>query len=138
MARTLAAPLALLLLVVSCAPQAVRADEVRIFDDPAKPEKEWGYDPAWIRVPVGTTVTFTNAGVVYHTVTSSEGRVIIPLPTSAGASPAAASFGRAFDVGASPAERVTIHFDTVGRFEYHCGVHPDMRGVVEVCDGACR
>lgn len=127
---------ALALVAVTCgAPAAgpARTDRVRIFDIPGKPEKEWGYDPGWIRVPAGTTVTFTNGGAVFHTVTSSEARVIVPLPTSP-----AASAGRAFDVGADPGETVTLRFEVAGTWPYHCGVHPDMKGVVEVCDGACR
>lgn len=104
--------------LAACGPQAVRTDQVRIFDDPSKPEKEWGYDPRAIQVARGTTVTFTNAGVVFHTVTSD-------------AAP------RAFDAGANPKEQVTITFDKPGTWEYHCGVHPDMKGVVHVCDGAC-
>lgn len=128
--------LALLAIVASCAPQGpARTDHVRIFDDPNKPEREWGYAPAWIKVPLGTTVTFTNQGAVFHTVTSSgDARVIFPPPTS----PAQTPSGRAFDIGASPGERVTLRFDKPGTWEYHCGIHPDMKGIVEVCDGACR
>jgi plastocyanin len=111
----------------------VLTDKVRMFDIPGKPESEWGYDPREIRVPSGTTVTFTNTGVVFHTVTADAGRVILPLPTSASAPP-----GRAFDIGADAGVQVTIRFDTPGVWPYHCGVHPDMKGVVHVCDGACR
>src|SRR5574341_1705235 len=88
-----------LLLAAACAPQPVRTDQVRMFDDPAKPEKEWGYEPRAIQVASGTTVTFTNTGVVFHTVTSD-------------AAP------RAFDAGANPKEKVTITFDKPGTWEY--------------------
>jgi len=115
MARVL---LVLLAVVVACAPQAARTDQVRIFDDPAKPEKDWGYEPRAIQVSRGATVTFTNAGAVFHTATAD-------------AAP------RAFDAGASPKEKATITFDKAGTWGYHCGVHPDMKGVVHVCDGAC-
>lgn len=112
--------LAIAVVAVSCGgPQAVRTDRVRVFDDLAKPEKEWGYDPSVIQVASGTTVTFTNSGAVFHTVTSDD-------PT------------RAFDKGLDPKEQVTIRFDKAGTWNYHCGVHPDMKGVVQVCDGACR
>ncbi|MGH2376871.1 MAG: cupredoxin domain-containing protein [Candidatus Limnocylindria bacterium] len=94
-------------------------DQVRIFDIVGRPESEWGYDPREIRVASGTTVTFTNDGDVFHTVTSD------------GAT-------RLFDVAANPGESVTLAFDEPGTFSYHCGVHPDMKGVVHVCDGECR
>lgn len=111
----------------------VLTDRVRIFDIPGKPESEWGYDPKEIRVASGTTVAFTNVGVVFHTVTADQARVIFPLPTTPAAPPA-----RAFDAGADAGEVVTIRFDSPGIWPYHCGVHPDMKGVVHVCDGACR
>ncbi len=119
MPRSIRVLAAVLLLVAACAPQPTRTDQVRMLDDPAKPEKEWGYEPRAIQVASGTTVTFTNAGVVFHTVTAD-------------AAP------RAFDGGANPKEKVTITFDKPGTWEYHCGVHPDMKGVVHVCDGQCK
>jgi plastocyanin len=123
-------------LITACAPTGpVATDKVKMFDDVTKPEKDWGYDPRSIRVPLNTTVTFTNAGAVYHTVTADVGRLVLPLP---GANAPAHAAGRAFDVGASPGERFTIVFDQAGAWPYHCGVHPDMKGVVEVCDGACK
>jgi plastocyanin len=94
-------------------------DKVRIFDKAGRPETEWGYDPREIRVASGTTVTFTNAGIIFHTVTSDAAQ-------------------RAFDVSANPGESVTLAFDEAGTFPYHCGVHPSMKGVVHVCDGECR
>lgn len=122
MPRLIAPSLALLVFLAACAPSrpvGVRTDKVRVFDDPAKPEKDWGYDPRTIEVAKGTSVTFTNAGAEYHTITSSD-------PT------------RAFDAGVSPKEQATIRFDKPGTWPYHCGVHPDMTGVVLVCDGACE
>lgn len=113
--------LAGLLLVGACAggQQAVRTDRVRIFDIPGRPETEWGFDPRTTRVALGTTVTFTNGGGVFHTVTSDD-------PT------------RAFDKGLDPKEQAAITFTKAGTWSYHCGVHPDMKGVVLVCDGACK
>lgn len=119
MARLLACLAVALSIASACGPQAVRTDRVRIFDIPGRPEKEWGYDPHLIQVAAGTTVTFTNSGSVFHTVTSDD-------PT------------RAFDKGVDPRVQVAIRFDNAGTWAYHCGVHPDMKGVVQVCDGACR
>ncbi len=118
--RAAAAALSLALAVTAaCGEQAVRTDHVRIFDVTGKPESDWGYDPRMVQVAKGTTVTFTNGGSVFHTVTSDDAT-------------------RAFDVGANAGERVTIVFDRAGTWPYHCGVHPDMKGVVQVCDGTCR
>lgn len=110
-----------LLVVTACTgggAAPVPTDRVRIFDAAGKPETEWGYDPKEIRVASGTTVTFTNSGAVFHTVTSD------------GAT-------RTFDLSVNAGESGTITFDRAGTFSYHCGVHPDMKGVVHVCDGAC-
>ncbi len=98
---------------------AVMTDKVRMFDMVGQPESEWGYDPKEIRVASGTTVTFTNAGVIFHTVTSDGAQ-------------------RLFDVSANPGESATLAFEKAGTFPYHCGVHPDMKGVVHVCSGECR
>ena len=114
--------LVVLSVTLSCASAgtaAVMTDKVRMFDKAGRPETEWGYDPREIRVASGTTVTFTNAGAVSHTVTSDGAQ-------------------RLFDLSANPGESVTLAFETAGAFPYHCGVHPDMKGVVNVCDGECR
>ena len=111
--------LVVLLVATACAPAPVMTDRVRMFDAVGKPETEWGYDPSEIRVALGATVTFTNSGAVFHTVTSDGAQ-------------------RTFDVGANPGESVTHTFAQAGTFPYHCGVHPAMKGVVHVCEGECR
>lgn len=97
----------------------VLTDKVRMFDRAGRPESEWGYDPKEIRVASGTSVTFTNTGLIFHTVTSDGAQ-------------------RLFDLSANPGESVTHTFAQAGTFPYHCGVHPAMKGVVHVCDGECR
>ena len=119
-ARALLAVVLLLAVAVAAGcEQGVQTDAVRIFDKPGQPENTWGYDPKQIRVARGSAVTFTNSGAVFHTVTSDDP-------------------GHPFDKGVEPGQWVTIPFDQAGTFKYHCGVHPDMKGVVHVCDGACR
>jgi plastocyanin len=97
---------------------ALRPNEVQVIE-PVGREAAWTYAPQELRVSAGTTVTFVNMGKEFHTVTSSDA-------------------GRPFDVGLDSGKRATITFDTVGAFAYHCGVHPQMTGVVRVCDGECR
>jgi len=123
--RGLSLLLTLLLTATSCAgtgtpaTQApVRTDRVEIHDSPGTPESEWGYRPREIRVPAGTAVTFVNTGREFHTVT-----------------PDAAP--RAFDIAVPAGQTVTHTFDTPGTFPYHCGLHPEMKGVLHVCDGEC-
>lgn len=114
----IACAVALVVLACGTTSQAVGTDRVRIFDDPAKPETEWGFDPRAVQVARGTTVTFTNGGTVFHTVTSEDP-------------------GRPFDIGIDVRGRGTLTFEKAGTWSYHCGIHPAMKGVVQVCDGAC-
>lgn len=95
----------------------LRPNEVQVIE-PAGKEPDWTYAPQELRVSAGTTVTFVNMGREFHTVTSSDE-------------------GRPFDVGFDSGKSATVTFDKVGVYAYHCGVHPQMKGVVRVCDGAC-
>jgi len=45
--------------------------------------------------------------------------------------------GRPFDISIDANMTVMFTFDKVGTFAYHCGIHPQMKGVIQVCDGAC-
>lgn len=94
----------------------VRTDRVEVYDNEG-PQTEWGYDPPEIEVPAGTTVTFFNSGSELHTVTEDAERL--------------------FDIATPVGESVTYTFETPGTFPYHCGLHPDMKGVIHVCDGEC-
>jgi plastocyanin len=110
-----------LIALLSCgagaAGAAPRPNEVQVIE-PAGKESAWSFAPHELRVSAGTTVTFVNLGKEFHTVTSSDE-------------------GRPFDVGLDAGKRATITFDKTGTFAYHCGVHPQMTGVVRVCAGAC-
>jgi len=99
------------------ASSTLRPNEVQVIE-PAGKEANWTYAPNELRVPAGTAVTFVNKGKEFHTVTSSDD-------------------GRPFDVGIDSGKSATVTFDKVGVYAYHCGVHPQMTGVVRVCDGAC-
>jgi plastocyanin len=94
-----------------------RPNEVQVIE-PAGKEASWTYAPKELRVAAGTTVTFVNMGKEFHTVTSSDE-------------------GRPFDIGLDSGKSATVRFEKAGVFAYHCGVHPQMTGVVRVCDGAC-
>jgi plastocyanin len=95
-----------------------RPNEVQVIE-PAGKEADWTYAPNELRVASGTTVTFVNRGREFHTITSDD-------------------TGRPFDLGIDSGKSATFRFDNVGAFAYHCGVHPQMKGLVRVCDGACN
>ena len=116
-----AAACLVLLVLAACGGATVgptlRPNEVQVIE-PVGREPAWTYAPQELRVSAGTTVKFVNMGKEFHTVTSSDE-------------------GRPFDVGLDSGKSATVTFDKVGVFAYHCGVHPQMKGVVRVCDGAC-
>ena len=94
-----------------------KPNELQVIEPPGQ-EASWTYAPAVLRVSKGTAVMIVNRGKEFHTVTSDDP-------------------GRLFDVSIDANKTVTFTFDKVGTFAYHCGVHPQMTGVIQVCDGAC-
>ncbi len=113
---------AALLAITACAgasgpARATRPDEVQVVEPAGKPDA-WSYAPQEIAVARGTTVTFVNRGKEFHTVTAD-------------------APGRPFDLSIDTNQSGTITFNDAGVFAYHCGVHPQMKGTVRVCDGAC-
>jgi plastocyanin len=72
----------------------------------------FAFQPAWISVPAGTTVSWFNNDGVSHTVTSDSG---------------------AFDSGAiAPGGSFGVTFSAPGAYTYHCAFHPMMTGTVVV------
>jgi plastocyanin len=70
------------------------------------------FSPAVIFVPVGTTVTWTNTGYEVHTTTSNT---------------------NIWDSGnLDRGETFSYTFNQAGTFSYHCKLHPEMRGTVNV------
>lgn len=75
---------------------------------------DFGFQPGWILVPPGTTVTWTNTGQQPHSATSA-------------ANP------QAFDTGVlPPGGTASQTFNDEGSFDYYCIPHPFMRGKVIV------
>jgi plastocyanin len=74
--------------------------------------RNFAFQPATIRVKVGTTVTWTQQDSIPHTVTSRTGL---------------------FDSGSlSLGETFEYTFDELGTYEYYCTIHPSMTGRVIV------
>jgi plastocyanin len=74
------------------------------------------YEPVAVTVPVGSTLTWVNDGVLPHTVTDVEG---------------------AFDSGfLVTGDTFSLAFDSLGEFEYFCTIHPEMIGTISVVEAA--
>lgn len=70
------------------------------------------FSPALLTVPAGTTVTWTNNEAIAHTVTSNTGL---------------------FDSGIfNRGDTYSFTFNDKGIYEYHCTLHPTMKGKVTV------
>ena len=70
------------------------------------------YNPNPINVPVGGTVTWRNTDTTTHTSTANNG---------------------GWNSGAiAPGGSFSTQFNTAGSFPYHCAIHPNMIGVVNV------
>jgi len=72
------------------------------------------FTPNPIKVKKGTTVTWTNQDVASHTVTGDNG----------GPNSSTIATGQSY----------SFTFNTVGTFNYHCAIHPSMKGSVIVTE----
>jgi plastocyanin len=73
---------------------------------------DFAFQPAFVAVSAGSTVSWFNAGGAPHTVTSDTG---------------------AFDSGTlGPGGSFSVTFSTPGTYTYHCAIHPSMVGTVQV------
>lgn len=76
--------------------------------------KNFTFIPADIKIPAGTTVTWTNHDVVAHTATASDPKGV-------------------FDSGnLNPGQSFSFKFDTPGTYHYICTYHPFMKGTITV------
>ncbi len=73
------------------------------------------FSPASLDISIGDTVTWTNNGTVFHTVTSDDG-----VSFSSGA------------LSGGGGGTFTHTFDSAGTFAYHCSDHPAMTGSIAV------
>lgn len=79
--------------------------------------KGFAFNPESLKIKVGTTVTFVNDDGEYHTVTSDPG------------APAVFDSGK-IDPGG--AKSYTFTFAKAGTYKYHCNIHVQMTGTIEV------
>lgn len=76
----------------------------------------FAFSPATLTVPRGTTVVWTNADNAPHTATSENGPFDSPVLNQGGT--------------------FSFTFNSSGMFQYHCDIHPSMRGTVVVTAAA--
>jgi plastocyanin len=74
--------------------------------------QNFAFGPASLSVAAGSTVTWTNSDSTGHTVTADD-----------------ASFDSTTIARGSTFSQT---FDTAGTFAYHCSIHPNMTGTIEV------
>ncbi len=99
-------------LLSACETSATAAPTVRVIDS-AGNARQWHFDPTSISIKVGETITSTNTGTEFHTVTADD--------------------NAAFDSGVVNAgDSYKRIFPTAGKFGYHCTFHPWMTGTVNV------
>jgi plastocyanin len=89
------------------------AAQVNIVEPNFQLPQAWTFDPAETTVPLSTTINWTNAGAVAHTVTADD--------------------GGSFDSGnLEPQSTFSFTTTIAGTFTYHCSFHPWMTGTITV------
>jgi plastocyanin len=79
---------------------------------PAVSIKNFAFSPVPLNVKVGETFSITNNDGTDHTFTDN---------------------GGAFDTGhIAPATSKTVAIAKAGTYNYHCNIHPSMKGVIQV------
>jgi len=73
----------------------------------------FAFNPATVTISKGTSVVWTNDDSATHTIVSDSGSEIGSGSISQG-------------------ETYVHTFDTAGTYNYHCGIHPSMKGTIIV------
>lgn len=76
--------------------------------------RDFAFRSAYQQIEIGDSVRWTQNGTTTHTVTSL------------------ASAPEPFAAQLQPGETFTRLFPTPGRYAYHCTIHPEMRGTIQV------
>jgi plastocyanin len=98
--------------------------------------KDFAFNPATVDVTKGTTVTWTNADTVPHTVTTGIAPPTFP-PLPSGASPTpfpslVSGDGRVNSGRIEPTRTFSFTFNEAGTYNYFCAVHPAMLATITV------
>ena len=74
--------------------------------------KDFAFTPATVSVPAGQSVTWTNGDSASHSIVLDGGQCQSE-PFAGGAT-------------------TTLQFNVAGSYPFHCGIHPNMKGTIEV------
>ena len=74
--------------------------------------RNFRFDPPTLVVPAGTTVTWINHDEEVHSLVAADGDFSSP--------------------GIDGDQQFSHRFEKAGTYEYHCGLHPQMKGTVVV------
>jgi len=74
--------------------------------------KDFAFTPATVTVPAGQSVTWTNGDSASHSIVLDGGQCKSD-PFASGAT-------------------TTLQFNVAGSYPFHCGIHPSMKGTIEV------
>jgi len=69
------------------------------------------FGPLFVNINIGESIAWKNEDSVIHDVTMDNGL---------------------FDVDINPGENFTYTFNNIGTYEYHCDIHPSMKGTIKV------
>lgn len=75
--------------------------------------KGFAFNPETVTIPKGATIIWTNSDSASHTIVSDDGNEISSNSFSKG-------------------ETFAHTFNTPGTYNYHCGIHPSMKGKIIV------
>jgi plastocyanin len=80
--------------------------------------KNFSFNPATLTVKAGTNVTWTNEDSVTHDLTNDAIGDIAE--------------GRLFSLDVEPGKTFSFTFNNTGTYNYHCDIHPSMKGAIVV------
>jgi plastocyanin len=102
---------------VDCSPNTPESGSPVAADEIVVNIVDFAFDQPEIEIPVGTTVTWVNAGAVEHTVVSFD------------------DGDKVWDSNImEPGTRYSYTFEAPGTFDYVCGLHPQMKARVVVTE----
>jgi plastocyanin len=76
--------------------------------------KNFAFDPATLEIKVNTAVEWVNGDTTTHDITGDTEN------------------WSWFDFDLEPGESTTFFFETPGVYDYHCDIHPSMKGTIIV------
>lgn len=106
------------LLALTYATPALADEDVQMVEGSTTDINTWSFDPPFVTIQAGQSVTWINNGVQTHTATAANG---------------------SFDTGMiEPNQSKTVALAAPGTYEYACTPHPWMKGTINVTAAAAQ